>query len=143
MSKTRQEEAYEYITSDFFKLLERDKRIDPELRGAVIAYWQDLFEHPGVKNNMLQSVSNFLGEVDKRMDASRKAGIVQMKDTLVLNLRSMYQDGPEVGGAIKDLENMAADLIAQEDTAEEIIDPEAEDLSEVGGADEDDTPIPL
>lgn len=140
---TRQEEAYDYITGTFFELLQRDKRIDPEMRGAVIAYWQDLFEHPGIRNNMLQAFSNFLSEIDKRMDASRKAGIVQLRDQLVLNLRGVKQDDEHLEGAIRGLNQMVNELLAQEDTQEEIVDPEAEDLSEVGGADEDDTPIPL
>lgn len=135
---SQQQEAYDFVTSTFIKLLEQDDRISYEHKRSVLAFYEDMFSHEGVRNNMLQAFSNFLDEIDKRMNASRKAGIVQAKDALLLELQgSLY---PSVSAA--EIEVVIEQLLASESAEEETI-PVSEDmdLTEVGGGDEDDTPL--
>ena len=47
-NKTRQEQAYDYVSGTFVKLLEKDDRISYEHKRSVIAFWEDLFAHEGV-----------------------------------------------------------------------------------------------
>lgn len=142
IKKSQQEEAYEYVSKTFLKLLQQDPRIGSESREDVLASWDDLFEHEGVRNNMLQAFGNFMDEIDKRMDASRKAGIAQLRDQMILNLRSTEQDNERLQGAIIAINRMANELLAIENSPEQVI-PVTEnvDLTEVGGGDEDDTPL--
>lgn len=134
--KSRQEEAYEYVSKLFVKLLEKDDRISYEHKRSVIAFWEDLFAHDGVKNNMVQAFSNFLWEIDKRNEAARKAGIMMALSRVELD----FKDFVEV--PTKDISTSILNLLKEEsDVDEEIIDKIATmDLSEVGGGDEDETP---
>lgn len=143
-TKTRQEEAYDYVSGIFIKLLQNDDRISYEHKRSVIAFWEDLFAHEGVKNNMLQAFSNFLDEIDGKMDAARKAGISQLNDAITKSL-PLAQEGTVEWAIVKATQRMANELLAAEDTPEEpaLTNDEIEnmDLSEVGGGDEDETPL--
>lgn len=145
MSKSRQEEAYEYVFGLFIKLLQQDKRISYEHKQSVIAFWQDLFAHEGVRNNMVQAFSNFLWELDEKLDASRRAGIVELSDNMLQVIRSKNNHVWKTDSVKAFIEGWTKHSLQIEST------PEAElltdedianaDLSEVGGGDEDDTPL--
>lgn len=137
--KTRQEEAYEFVSNTFVKLLEDDNRISYEHKRSVIAFWQDLFAHEGVRNNMVQAFSNFLDEIDQRIDSARKGGMVSIKE--------LIQQAADVNGGemmpVAQVISLIDEMVAVEETPEEkpieASDLENMDLSEVGGGDEDDT----
>ncbi len=137
--KTRQEEAYEYVSNTFVKLLEQDDRISYEHKRSVIAFWEDLFAHEGVRNNMVQAFSNFLWEIDKINDSARKAGMMQVLSAVELSADKEGTEEIYYSDVIKLIE----DLLKSEETPEEPTikaeDLEDVDLSEVGGNDEDDT----
>lgn len=139
---SRQEEAYNFVTETFLKLLENDKRISYDFKKSVMAFWEDLFAHKGVRNNMIQAFSNFLWELDNKMDSARKAGIVQAKDAVRMALEAMPSNDDD---NLPSILNAIDDLLNAENTPEEAPLTEAEvkslDLSEVGGGDEDDTPL--
>jgi len=137
---TRQEEAYEYISETFQKLLQPDDRIGSEHRESVLAFWADLFTHEGVRNNMLLAFSGFMDEIDKRLDASRKAGIASVKEAIDLEINlDGYFGGTEHLDIVEDI---IKHLLAVENTPEQSITvTDKTDLTEVGGGDEDDTPL--
>ncbi len=138
--KTRQEEAYDFISSTFVKLLEGDNRIGYEHKRSVIAFWEDLFAHEGVRNNMVQAFSNFLWEIDTKMDSSRKAGIQSVEDALQAQFNPQGMLYPEATLELKDVLAVMEQLLRAENQPEETIqDIENIDLSEVGGGNEDDT----
>lgn len=149
--RNRQEQAYEYVTETFLKLLQQDKRIGAEHKKSVLAFYKDMFEHEGVRNNMIQAFSNFLGEVDRRIDASRKAGIASVKEALLLQARSngtMVSDNGNIIGKLDidlmDTIHLINVLLDEENSHEETLtddDIANTDLTEVGGGDEDDTPL--
>lgn len=141
-NKTRQEEGYEYISSTFIRLLQDDPRISHEHKRSVLAWWEDLFAHEGVKNNMLQAFSNFFDEIDKRVDASRKAGLQSAKDAVHAQAKEYDLVGIadatiKIGFVYKIID----DLIAAENSPEETVNAADMDLSELGEEDEDDTPL--
>ncbi len=139
---SRQEEAFNYVAQTFLQLIQRDDKIPH--KKEVMAFWQDFFEHEGVRNNMIQAFSNFLWEVDLKLDASRKAGIVQLSNALKL---AMPGDAthPENLAVSKLISHVVEQQLASENGAEEkpLTDTEVAetDLSEVGGGNEDDTPL--
>jgi len=141
-NKTRQEEAYEYVSGTFVKLLENDDRISYEHKRSVIAFWEDLFAHEGVRDNMIQAFSNFLGEIDPKIDAARKAGIAQLNDAITRSL-PLAQEGTVEWAIVKATQRIANELLEAENQVDEPTikadDLENIDLSEVGGNDEDDT----
>lgn len=138
--KTRQEEGYEYVSSTFIRLLQDDPRISTEHKRTVLAWWEDLFAHDGVKNNMLQAFSNFFDEVDQRVDATRKAGIAQVDEAI-----SLYAGGVDKvpDGYIKldQVHAIIKQLLDAENSPEETVDAASMDLTELGEEDEDDTPL--
>lgn len=139
IEKTRQEEAYEFIAQTFLKLLGDDEKISYEHKRSVIVFWQDLFAHEGVRNNMLQAFSNFLDEIDGKMDSARKAGMQ--------HVRELIEQTADVNGTeeiyVNDVLALIDEALKVENTPEEAPidakDLENMDLSEVGGGDEDDT----
>lgn len=141
---SRQEEAYQFVTDLFLKLIQNDVRISPEYKKAVVAYWRDMFDHEGVRNNMIQAFSNFLFEIDGKMDSARKAGISQLKDAILQSVGEPEEGTVEYAIA-KAVIGISDDLLKAESTPEEkpLTDKDIEnmDLSEVGGGDEDDTPL--
>ena len=141
-NKTRQEQAYDYVSGTFVKLLEKDNRISYEHKRSVIAFWEDLFAHEGVRNNMVQAFSNFLGEIDNRMESARKAGIMLALSVLELGFPSDAA-AADVAMTKEQIVSTLEDLLKVESTPEEPTikadDLENMDLSEVGGNDEDDT----
>lgn len=142
MNKTRQEEAYEYVTSTFLKLLEQDKRIGYEHKRSVLAFYEDMFAHGGVRDNMLQAFSNFLAETDKRMDAVRKAGIQSVMDSLNMQYTTNGEINPYFDIPYEEVIDLIRGLLHAENTKEQTITvTEDTDLTEVGGGDEDDTPL--
>jgi hypothetical protein len=137
--KTRQEVAYDYISEHLIKLLQKDDRIAYEHKRSVISFWQDLFEHEGVKNNLLMAISDYLFEVDVKLQAARQAGIVQILDAIRLE-RGNLTEGTEAFGALGAVLKLGEEILVEEKKPEEMIqDIENTDLSEVGGGDEDDT----
>jgi hypothetical protein len=139
--KTRQEEAYEYVTSTFIKLLEQDKRISYEHKRSVLAFYEDMFAHGGVRDNMLQAFSNFLGEIDKRMDAARLAGLYEAREALELAIPA-GSSWPQSIATQRFVLSIIDEQINVENTKEQTITvTEDTDLTEVGGGDEDDTPL--
>lgn len=144
MNKTRQEEAYEFVSSNFIKLLEGDSRISYEHKRSVMAFWEDLFAHEGVRNLMVQAFSNFLWEIDKKMESARKAGIMLALSTLELGFPKGVADA-DVAMTKEQITTLLEGLLKAEETPEEPTikgeDLENMDLSEVGGGDEDDTPL--
>lgn len=130
--KSRQEEAYDFVSSTFVKLLEGDNRISYEHKRSVIAFWEDLFAHEGVRNNMVQAFSNFLFEIDTRVDSARKAGIMQALSAIELHSDSN-------NGNYSEIVKLLEDLLKSEEAPEEKVNVEEMDLSEVGGGNEDDT----
>ncbi len=140
--KSRQEEAYEFVSSTFVKLLEKDDRISYEHKRSVIAFWEDLFAHEGVRNNMVQAFSNFLWEIDKKMESALKAGIMLALSTLELGFPKDVADG-DVAMTKEQITALLEGLLKAEETPEEPTikgeDLANMDLSEVGGGDEDDT----
>lgn len=138
-SKNRQEEAYDFVSQTFIKLLERDNRIAYEHKRSVIAFWEDLFAHEGVRNNMIQAFSNFMFEIDDRMSAARKAGMMQVHYAVEKAAASQTLNKkltPEM------LLMLIDGLVIGEGAPEETIpDVATTDLSEVGGGNEDDTPL--
>lgn len=138
-SKSRQEEAYEYISGNFVKLLEGDTRISYEHKRSVIAFWEDLFAHEGVRNLMVQAFSNFLWEIDKKNQAALKAGITMALSRI--ELLAGDQEEVSVKAVIAELENMLKEEDTPAETPIKAEDLENVDLSEVGGGDEDDTPL--
>lgn len=141
--KPRQEEAYDFVSGTFVKLLENDSRISYEHKRSVIAFWEDLFAHDGVRNNMVQAFSNFLEEIDPKIDAARKAGIVQMEEAITRSIPVNTIPADIWEALVAHVRQTRADLLKSEDAPEEkpikAEDLEHVDLSEVGGGDEDDT----
>lgn len=136
--ESRQENAWKFINTTFIKLLQGDKKISYEMKKSVEAFWVDLFAEEIVRNNMLQAINNFLWEIDVKMDSARKAGIMQALSAVEL------QGSNSVTGmvAITDVVKLIEDILKSEESPEEKIqDIENTDLSEVGGGDEDDTPL--
>lgn len=142
LGKSRQEEAYEFVSSTFVKLLEKDDRISYDHKRSVIAFWEDLFAHDGVRNNMEQAFSNFLWEIDKKMESARKAGIMLALSTLELGFPNDAAPA-DVAMTKEQIVTTLEGLLKMEETPEEPTieadDLENMDLSEVGGGDEDDT----
>lgn len=140
--KSRQEEAYDYVSGNFIKLLEGDDRISYEHKRSVMAFWEDLFAHEGVRNLMVQAFSNFLSEIDLRIDAARKAGMMQIREAFELAVPADAEH-PENLAVSKLVLSIIDEQLAVEATPEEpgikAEDLENMDLSEVGGGDEDDT----
>lgn len=132
---TRQENAYKIVTETFLKLLEKDKRISYEHKKSVIAFYEDMFAHEGVRNNMILAFSSFLWDIDGKIDVARKAGMIQIRD--------MFEHQIIDSDNIKKLLlSMIDEQISAENSTEEIISNiEDTNLSEVGGGDEDDTPL--
>ena len=137
--KSRQEEAYEYVSSNFVALLKGDDRISYEHKRSVIAFWEDLFAHEGVRNLMVQAFSNFLWEIDKRIAAARKGGMQSIHELIE---QTAEVNGSDTIGVTQVLE-LIEEMIRVEETPEEPTikgdDLANADLSEVGGGDEDDT----
>lgn len=137
--KSRQEEAFEYVTKTFIKLVENDSTIHD--KKDIMAFWQDCFDYPGVRENMIQAFSNFLFDIDDKMDAARKAGIMQVRDVIQrsANLPKPKLMTPDIILTIID------GILLDEDQPEERPingdDVAKEDLSEVGGGDENDEPL--
>lgn len=140
---TRQEIAYQEIGATFLTLIQRDPLIDPEMRKTVVAWWVDLFDHPGVANNMKLAISNLLAQQDKRVDAARKAGIQSVRDAIEMQYNSAKLLYPSVDIPLEEINGVIDALLFAEESTEEVIDAAEMDLSEVGGNDEDNTPIPL
>jgi hypothetical protein len=148
--KSRQEKAYDYVTSIFLRLLKRDKNISYEYKQSITTFYEDMFAHEGVRNNMIQAFSNFLDEIDKRMDASRRAGICSVREAVLLQAAANGTAISPSCGAISgkldlnpvDVVGLINELLEAEDEPEDVVsDIESMDLSEVGGGEEDDTPI--
>lgn len=136
-TKTRQEEAFDYIAETFLKLIQRDKTIHH--KKEVLAFWHDFFEHEGVRNNMLQAINNFLWEIDGKLDAARKAGIDQLRTVVLLEGKRAVGDNGFM--AVRTIDDIANRLLEAENAPEETVNATGTDLSEVGGGDEDDTPL--
>lgn len=138
----RQEQAFEFWKKTFLKLIAQSKDI-PRKQDAL-AELHDFFEYPGIRDNMVQAFSNFLFEIDDKLDASRKAGIQQVRDSFEQALASA-NPGPGEGVAAmteKAIFALIDEQLKLENTPEETIpDVATTDLSEVGGGDEDDTPL--
>ncbi len=142
--KTRQEEAFEYVTQQFTKLLMGDMKMPADRKKDVIAFWKDVFEYEGTRDNMIQAFSNFLFEIDEKMDAARKAGIAQCSEAIKNDIASLSSDEvPVYKAGLKAARNICSIILLQEmEPAEKTIDGselENMDLSEVGGGNEDDT----
>lgn len=139
---TRQEVAYQEIGATFLALIQRDPLIDTETRKTVVAWWVDLFDHPGVANNMKLAISNLLAQQDKRVDAARKAGMVQVLEAFDLAVPADAKH-PANLAVSKLVHSIVSEQLEQENSPVEMIGPEDMDLSELGEEDEDNTPIPL
>ena len=137
MKKTNQQEAFEYISTTFQKSVLADENISYEFRKDIIAGWEDISQDPIIGTHLLQAVTNFLWEVDGKLEAARKAGIVMALTRLEL----VYgiNPTPEQQATIRELENLLKEESAAEE--QEVSDVGELDLSEVGGNDEDDTPL--
>lgn len=135
--RSRQEQAYDEVSSTFIKLLQNDERISYEHKRSVIAFWEDLFAHEGVRNNMVQAFSNFLWEMDKHNESARKAGIMMALTRLELSFKDFVEVPTK--DVIAELTNLLKEEEAPEEQTIKADDLENMDLSEVGGGDEDDT----
>lgn len=135
--RSRQEQAYDEVSSTFIKLLQNDERISYEHKRSVIAFWEDLFAHEGVRNNMVQAFSNFLWEMDKHNESARKAGIMMALTRLELSFKDFVEVPTK--DVITELTNLLKEEEAPEEQTIKAEDLENMDLSEVGGGDEDDT----
>ena len=135
--RSRQEQAYDEVSSTFIKLLQNDERISYEHKRSVIAFWEDLFAHEGVRNNMVQAFSNFLWEMDKHNESARKAGIMMALTRLELSFKDLVEVPTK--DVITELTNLLKEEEAPEEQTIKAEDLENMDLSEVGGGDEDDT----
>lgn len=60
--KSRQEIAFDRFAETFIKLVQGARDV-PDKR-EVLAWWADFFEHPGVRDNMIQAFSNFMWGMD-------------------------------------------------------------------------------
>lgn len=140
-----QEQAYEYVTETFLKLLQQDKRIGAEHKKSVIAFYEDMFAHEGVRNNMIQAFSNFLDEVNKRVDKARQAGMEAVREEVQLQYNPQGLLYPSIDIPYEDLGALIDRMLLVEQNPEEenLTDDTIAnmDLSEVGGDDEDDTPL--
>lgn len=123
MKPSRQEEAFDFVTKTFIKLLEQDKRIAYEHKRSVIAFYEDLFAHEGIRNNMVQAFSNLLWDTEASVEKGIMYELVQVVKMIPKVAKA---DDPNT----KAIEAMMLELIA-----------EVGDLKEVGGGDEDDTPL--
>lgn len=138
MKKSRQEEAFEFVFNTFYRLIEGDKRTPN--KQIVLAMFQDLFGVEEVRSNMVQAFSNFLFEIDDKIDAARKAGIDQLRTTVILEGKRAVGDSGFM--SVRTIDHIASNLLESENSEEETIEGiENMDLTEVGGGDEDDTPI--
>lgn len=143
MAKTRQEEACEYIGDIFIKLIQENKKLSYEYKRSLMAFMGDIITDENVKNDMLQAMSNFLNEIDKKLDSARKAGIIEVKESINRLVSSRGVDFKYISVATV---RLSCDLLIEREntpeeeplTTDEIADM---DLREVGGGDEDDSPI--
>lgn len=139
MSKSRQELAYDKVSDTFVKLLENDTRISYEHKRSVIAFWQDLFAHEGVRNNMIQAFSNFLWDQDNDLDA-KVAGELAVIQNMILHIADPENENTKkITETLTQMINERMDKAPMRMLTEEEI--AGVDLSEVGGGDEDDTPL--
>lgn len=142
---SRQEGAFDFVAGTFLRLIENDPRVAN--KKEVLAFWHDFFAHEGVRNNMIQAFSNFLWEVDGRINSARKAGMVQIKEAIELEAKKYQLENiDDATIRISYVYELIDQMLSAESTPEETLTDEAiakMDLSEVGGGNEDDTPIPL
>jgi hypothetical protein len=135
--KSRQEAAYELVTTTFIRLLERDPRI-PQ-KQEVLAYYQDLFDYSGVRSNMILAFGALLENMDEKIQKE-----VYQELRVVRSMLGEVAD-PEDESTYK-ISMMLDALIAEEkqttdyQTPEQLL-AEVGDLSEVSGNNEDDTPL--
>ena len=138
MKKTNQEEALEFISTAFKASVSVDRKIDPNDRKAITDWWEEaIINEPIIGLHLLQAITNFLWEIDKKMESAHKAGIVMA----ITRLELVFNANPIPGG-----ESIIAELVQllkEESNPEvtELTDVDKVDLSEVGGNDEDDTPL--
>lgn len=130
--QSKQEQAFNEVTETFMRLIERDGRI--EHKKEVLAFYNDLFEHPGVRNNMLQAFSNFLWHLDANQDAKAVGALQDF-----LDLIPKIAD-PENENTQKIMQHLRTLIEEETNTDSEDVSVD-EDLSEVGGGDEDNTPL--
>lgn len=138
---SRQEEAYSSVMNTFTRLVYNDPKIHN--KEDILAFWHDFFENPGVKNNMVQAFSNFLWEIDQRIDAAKLAGMEQIREAFDLAVPGDASH-PENLAVSKLVNAIIDEQIALEKTPETELEEseiESTDLTEVGGGDEDDTPL--
>lgn len=139
---SRQEQAWGFINSTFLKLIMSDKKVPYEVKKSIEAFWIDLFATNAVRENMIQAVNNFLWEIDIKVDSARRAGIQQLNDAITGRFLELPQEGTVERAIVKTVTFTAKQLLDAENSPEEMIqDIENTDLSEVGGGDEDDSPI--
>lgn len=133
---SRQEQGFNFFAEMFLKLIAADKKI--EHKKEVLAYFHDLLEHGGVRNNMIQAFSEFMWEHDKKCQAD----LVSELKTIQSMFASMLTQNETTEIVIKTLDQFIAESWqpVEYQKAEELI-AEVGDLSEVGGGDEDDTPL--
>lgn len=129
--KSRQEKVFDQIAVTFVRLIQRDKDI-PHKR-EVLAYWEDFFAHQGVRNNMVQAISNYLWDLDDQTDAKLKDEMKALLDIIPKVADADNENTKKIMAAITAIINV-------ENVIEEVSVGNT-DLAEVGGGDEDDTPL--
>lgn len=145
-----QEELFNFWEKNFIKLIE--SATDVPQKKEIVAGWKDALEWPGVRSTMIQAFSNILWEFSKKLDAARGAGMIELRNALVAQANangskvSITGDTFSVVGKLDmDIAQMlqtAYNLLEAEKSAEEPMgDVSKIDLTEVGGGDEDDTPL--
>lgn len=65
--RSRQEQAFTLWSQNFIRLVSVSKDV-PE-KTAVLAHFEDMFNHPGVRSNMLQAFTNFMWDFDKKVES--------------------------------------------------------------------------
>lgn len=134
---SRQEEAFDYVAQTFLKLIQKDKTIPH--KKEVMAFWHDFFEHEGVRNNMIQAFSNLLWEIDGKIENAKAVELLELQ-------KMVDKVADPENENTKKIKTLISKLIDEKKTTikfqspDELLD-EVGDLSEVGGGNEDDTPL--
>lgn len=68
MAHSRQQIAFEKWKQDFIQLVLTDRKLSPSRRKDLEANLLDLFEYPGIYENMVQAFSNFMWSMDKKIE---------------------------------------------------------------------------
>ncbi len=143
MIQTRQEEAYNFIANNFIELVQKDKKLAYDYKRSLLAFLGDAMADENVMNDLLQAISNFLWEIDKKIDSSRKAGMIELKDAIRITFNPNGEMFKEAH--LCSILALCDSIVDKENTPDEpsLTDDEVSnmDLSEVGGGDEDDSPL--